>query len=197
MATVRWLPHGARVAMPWKNGAGMTWPVAVWPVGAGLDDFGWRISLAGVPGPGAFSRWDGVARSLVLVEGTTLAVVVDGVTHRLAPASAPLVFDGGLPAASVSPGRVLDAGVMSRAPWRHRLDWLAPDAVRIPDGGAGHAVLVNAGPVPVAVTVAGESGVLGYLDAVWLEGAAGPVSVLPQGGRARLLLARMDAGPDA
>ena len=32
--------------MPWKNGGGETTEIAVFPSGAGLDDFEWRISMA-------------------------------------------------------------------------------------------------------------------------------------------------------
>ena len=33
--------------MPWKSGGGETIEIAVDPAGAGLDDFDWRVSLAG------------------------------------------------------------------------------------------------------------------------------------------------------
>ncbi|WP_018152071.1 HutD/Ves family protein [Leeia oryzae] len=55
--------------MPWKNGGGVTREVAVWPTGAGLEDFVWRISLAEVAQSGPFSRFEGIDRVLVLVEG--------------------------------------------------------------------------------------------------------------------------------
>ena len=34
--------------MPWKNGAGVTTEIAVFPESAGLDDFEWRLSMATV-----------------------------------------------------------------------------------------------------------------------------------------------------
>lgn len=55
--------------MPWKNGGGVTREVAVWPVGAGLDAFIWRISLAEVAQSGPFSRFAGIDRILVLIDG--------------------------------------------------------------------------------------------------------------------------------
>lgn len=45
--------------MPWKNGRGETTEIAVWPEGAGLQDFGWRLSMAGVSEHGAFSAFPG------------------------------------------------------------------------------------------------------------------------------------------
>ena len=42
--------------MPWKNGSGETVEVAVFPPGASIDDFDWRISIATVAAEnGAFS----------------------------------------------------------------------------------------------------------------------------------------------
>ena len=34
--------------MRWKNGGGETAEIAVFPQNAGLDDFGWRVSVATV-----------------------------------------------------------------------------------------------------------------------------------------------------
>jgi hypothetical protein len=31
---------------PWKNGGGSTREIACWPQGAGMDSFGWRVSVA-------------------------------------------------------------------------------------------------------------------------------------------------------
>ena len=33
-------------ATPWKNGGGSTRELACWPLGAGMDAFGWRVSVA-------------------------------------------------------------------------------------------------------------------------------------------------------
>lgn len=58
------------VALPWKNGGGVTREVAAFPAGAGLDDFIWRVSLADVGQAGPFSHFAGVERILVLLSGT-------------------------------------------------------------------------------------------------------------------------------
>jgi environmental stress-induced protein Ves len=55
--------------MPWKNGGGRTTEIAVRPAGAALDDFSWRISLADVERDGPFSRFPGIDRTIVLIEG--------------------------------------------------------------------------------------------------------------------------------
>ncbi len=58
-----------RVAVPWKNGGGVTREVATFPPGAGMADFGWRVSIADVAAAGPFSRFDGVDRVLTVLEG--------------------------------------------------------------------------------------------------------------------------------
>jgi environmental stress-induced protein Ves len=57
------------VAAPWKNGGGLTREVAAFPPGAALDAFVWRVSIAEVAAPGAFSTFAGVDRVLVLLAG--------------------------------------------------------------------------------------------------------------------------------
>jgi hypothetical protein len=56
-------------SMPWKNGAGCTTEIAVYPPGATLDTFLWRVSLAAVERDGPFSSFPGIDRTIVLLEG--------------------------------------------------------------------------------------------------------------------------------
>ena len=56
-------------ATPWKNGGGTTREIAAFPPGAGLDDFGWRLSVAEVERDGPFSVFSGVDRTIVLLDG--------------------------------------------------------------------------------------------------------------------------------
>lgn len=55
--------------MPWKNGAGRTLEIAACPVGAAFDQFLWRVSIADVERDGPFSRFPGIDRTIVLLEG--------------------------------------------------------------------------------------------------------------------------------
>src|SRR6185369_11614525 len=55
--------------MPWKNGGGRTIEIAVHPVGATLDAFQWRVSIADIERDGPFSRFPGIDRTIVLLEG--------------------------------------------------------------------------------------------------------------------------------
>ncbi|WP_344323995.1 HutD family protein, partial [Kitasatospora putterlickiae] len=54
-APVRFLRAAERPATAWRNGGGVTREVAGHPVGSGLDDFRWRVSLADVASAGPFS----------------------------------------------------------------------------------------------------------------------------------------------
>jgi len=56
-------------AMPWKNGGGSTSEIACWPLGSGLADFGWRVSIARISAAGPFSVFEGIDRSIMLLEG--------------------------------------------------------------------------------------------------------------------------------
>jgi len=55
--------------MPWRNGHGATREVVAWPLGATLDTFAWRVSVATIARSGPFSRFPGVMRTLVLLSG--------------------------------------------------------------------------------------------------------------------------------
>jgi len=63
---------------PWKNGAGLTVELAVFPAGAGLDNFDWRISRARVGSAGPFSAFPGIDRSLALLSGPGLRLHSEG-----------------------------------------------------------------------------------------------------------------------
>jgi environmental stress-induced protein Ves len=82
-------------ATPWKNGGGTTREIAAFPPGAGLDDFGWRLSVAEVERDGPFSVFSGVDRTIVLLDGAGMrlrdrntggehVLTVPGVPHGFA-----------------------------------------------------------------------------------------------------------------
>lgn len=103
-----------RVAVPWKNGGGVTREVAVWPQGAGFDDFDWRVSIAEVRSAGAFSVFPNIERVLAILEGR-MVLAFKGAHATLDPHSAPFAFAGdaecfGTPV----DGPVTDLNVMTR-----------------------------------------------------------------------------------
>jgi environmental stress-induced protein Ves len=86
---------GAIVAMPWKNGGGATRELHVEPPGADYADFVWRASVADVVRDGAFSSFDGIDRTIVLLGGDGFIMHSEGLpSHDLRTPFAPHRFTG-------------------------------------------------------------------------------------------------------
>ncbi len=64
--------------MPWKNGKGETVEIAVFPPGASVADFDWRISMATVSEDGPFSIFEGIDRTLSILSGEGIELLVVG-----------------------------------------------------------------------------------------------------------------------
>ena len=79
------------VTTPWKNGGGITHEIAR----DGADPWLWRISLAEVASDGPFSRFEGMARILTVIEGAGLDLATSGGVLQ-ARARKPLAFSGDL-----------------------------------------------------------------------------------------------------
>lgn len=92
-------------ASGWKNGGGVTREIACFPPDAGLEGFGWRISIATISADGDFSAFPGVERTIVLLQegGMQLqapaAAGRDGLDETLREPLQSLVFGGELPIA--------------------------------------------------------------------------------------------------
>jgi environmental stress-induced protein Ves len=165
---MRLLARDERVARPWKNGGGTTREVAVSPDGAGLDDFAWRVSLAELREPGAFSSYPGVSRSLLLLEGEPVRLDIDGEPTVLVRGGEVVHFDGAARVFATPAGVALDAGVMSRdARCRQhtRLVTLRGDGVLRRTAAEGLLLLLEGDPLRVR-TSAGEGATLGPHDAL-------------------------------
>lgn len=199
---VRRLRAADRPAVPWKNGGGLTRPVATWPAGAGLDTFEWRVSCATVAEDGPFSRFDGIDRTLAVLDGR-LALDGDGRSRVIAAGEPPVSFRG--EAAIV--GRVLaaDAGIAApvvdlnvmvrRGLWEAEVRWAGlPAVVR----SAADELLLFAWGAPVEVAVPGDAPVeLAPDDVLWIsQPAAAPVQLTAAAGRVLVieLSARAAAG---
>lgn len=63
--------------MPWKNGGGSTTELAIFPDGAGIDHFVWRLSTATVSQAGPFSHFAQIDRSLAILSGAGLVLKTD------------------------------------------------------------------------------------------------------------------------
>lgn len=118
------LPAAAHRRMPWKNGRGETVEVAVWPEGAGLDGFDWRVSMAGVTEDGDFSIFPQIDRSLAVLSGDGIELQVQGrAPQRLTLDTPPLSFAADVPVSARLLGQpITDLNVMTRrGAWSHRL----------------------------------------------------------------------------
>ncbi len=80
--------------MPWKNGAGRTTEIAVYPAGASLDAFLWRVSIAHVERDGRFSRFPGIDRTIVLLDGGGMRLRSGRSDTRMTTRFAPKDLDG-------------------------------------------------------------------------------------------------------
>lgn len=101
--------------MPWKNGGGITHELAVFPPGAALADFDCRISMAEVASDGPFSRFDGIDRTLCLMDGAgiTLAFADHDITLNEAAQTASFPGEAEVSGQLVQ-GAILDLNVMTR-----------------------------------------------------------------------------------
>ncbi|WP_321340201.1 HutD family protein [Breoghania sp.] len=101
--------------MPWKNGKGETAEIAVFPEGAGLEDFGWRLSMATVSEPGAFSMFSGIDRVLGIVEGEGLQLSIEGQETVVTLSGEAAAFPGDAAVTSqLLGGPVVDLNLMTR-----------------------------------------------------------------------------------
>lgn len=114
-ATIRILRAADRSAARWKNGGGVTREIAAGPEGAGMEDFGWRVSLAEVTADGPFSAFPGVDRTLTLAEGAGMDLAIGGVRRLVDRRYAPQRFPGDQPTdCRLLAGPVVNFNVMYR-----------------------------------------------------------------------------------
>src|SRR5262245_40909637 len=160
--------------MPWKNGGGETTEIAVSPEGAGLDDFGWRVSMARVESDGPFSSFPGVDRTLTILDGEGLRLAIADRPPIVVDAAAqPLKFPADAPTgSSLVGGPVTDLNVMTRrGSFTHSVRRLSlSQAMSVRSGAEVVLLLCHQGHVSVAAN--GETVRLGPLDSMILDGPA-------------------------
>jgi uncharacterized protein len=104
-----------RVAVPWRNGGGLTREVAVHPPESALGSFDWRVSLAEVRRRGPFSSFPGVDRHMAVIAGRLELSISGGDMLGLSCDAAPLSFPGEVPVyAEPRAEPVTDLNVMTR-----------------------------------------------------------------------------------
>lgn len=166
--TPRVLRAAGRATAPWRNGGGVTREIAVWPEGAASDAFDWRISLADVAADGPFSAFPGVHRTLTVVEGEGMDLIVGGEHHIVDEPYWPYDFPGDLQTVGhLLGGPVVNFNVMYRRYRTEAATAVVRGTVRLmpPDGGAVLALALDDGAV-----LDGTDIELGRYDAVLLTG---------------------------
>lgn len=140
-------------AMPWKNGDGTTYEIAVFPENSTVADFDWRISRALVSKPGPFSIFPGIDRSLSILSGKLALARGGDELIDLSPDSTPYSFPGedrisGSPSGDLP---VVDFNVMVR---RDRciasvVRWKISEPVAVPEIAYFTVIFVEAGRVEI------------------------------------------------
>ncbi len=119
--------------MPWKNGFGTTIEIAIDPPASDVGGrFRWRLSIAAVERSGPFSAFTGYERTIMLIEGHGMDLVVgDQPAQRLDRLFEPFVFSGDAPAeCRLLDGPVRDFNLMvERSSLRSRMAVLRADAM--------------------------------------------------------------------
>ncbi len=168
------LPTASRIASPWKNGGGVTSEVAVFPAGATMDDFLWRVSIAEVAEAGAFSRFPMVDRVLAVLEGSlSLSLAGEDAPVQLSSATGAHAFPGDVDAQGTPlDGPVRDLNVMvRRGAWQATTEVLRPSTPMRVDDLPRCVLVVAMGEARAEYR--GETFALNWLDALRIDEADG------------------------
>lgn len=165
--------------MPWKNGGGSTEEITR-DGGAGLEGFGWRLSIADIGESGGFSTFAGYERVITVLQGDGMSLRVDGQdTRRLLPLD-PFAFSGESHVACTLLGGPIRDFNLIYAPQRYsaRLQWLAGEQRFFSSAGT---VLVFSISETLEVTVGNSASQLGRHDCLQLDGNTGLLEVSSNG----------------
>lgn len=158
--------------MPWKNGGGSTEEITR-DGGAGLEGFGWRLSIADIAESGGFSSFAGYQRVISVLQGDGMRLMVDGQASRELLAFDAFAFSGeSAVSCNLLGGPIRDFNLIY-APQRFaaRLQWL-PGESRV--YSSAQTLLVFAAHERVRVKVAGHAEQwLGRYDCLRLDGNHG------------------------
>lgn len=171
--------------MPWKNGGGSTTEIAVFPDGAGLDAFEWRVSMAAVSMDGPFSTFPNIDRTLTVLSGSGIVLDVDDGRPpvHLTAADQPLTFPGDVATyGALIEGPIVDLNVMSRrGRFEHRIvRHSSAHALDIALTGDVNLLIAREN---ITLTCYGAHAGLVTDDAVLIAGAGRTVTVVPNADR--------------
>jgi uncharacterized protein len=156
--------------MPWKNGGGETVEIAVFPEGAGLGEFEWRVSMATVASDGPFSIFPDIDRTLSILDGDGMQLLVEGrEAVVLTQGSEPLPFPAdAVASATLLAGPIVDLNVMTRRGARsHSVSRLVVDGNAGLDTG-GQMLLLFCSRGRLDVEVGGHAAALEERDCLVL-----------------------------
>ena len=158
--------------MAWKNGGGETAEIAVFPEGATLDTFEWRVSMANVATDGPFSVFPGVDRTLAVLQGDGLTLLpASRGPIQVEPMGLPVTFPSELSiTAHLRGSAITDFNVMTRrGRFRHYLSRMSlSEPTIVVRHGAIMLVFLQSGEADVAC-VTGSSR-LEHHDTALLDG---------------------------
>ncbi|MCJ9749718.1 HutD family protein [Neorhizobium sp. BETTINA12A] len=166
--------------MPWKNGGGETVEIAVFPAGASIGDFDWRISMAIVASDGPFSVFPDMDRTLSILSGAGMELTIDGGEPLIFDLdSEPFPFPADKPAsARLANGIVTDLNVMTRrGRFSHRVI-RQPTPVSLPPSASLRFVLATG---KHTIAFGSEKADLGPLDCLAHEADAASDLVISGG----------------
>ncbi|NLR76918.1 HutD/Ves family protein [Leeia aquatica] len=145
------IPYHRLTPTPWKNGGGLTREIARFPANSSLDDFEWRISSAEVAASGPFSRFPGVDRHLLLLDGQLQLQEEAGTVLMLSPDHPAHAFAGEASITATLPGGpVRDFNLMlRRGRWHGTLTSEQQTGALVVTG----TVLLHATEAPCIVTL--------------------------------------------
>jgi len=161
--------------MPWKNGGGSTEEITR-DAGAGLEGFGWRLSIADIAESGGFSSFSGYQRVITVLQGDGMTLCVDGEDTRPLLPLDPFAFSGkSQVSCTFLGGALLDINLIY-APQRYsaRLQWLDGEQRFFSSAGT---VLVFSVSELLEVVVGEKTAQLGRHDCLQLDGNTGLVEV--------------------
>ena len=165
--------------MPWKNGGGSTEEITR-DGGAGLEGFGWRLSIADIGESGGFSTFAGYERVITVLQGDGMTLRADGQdTKSLLPLD-PFAFSGESQVSCTLLGGPIRDFNLIYAPQRYsaRLQWLDGEQRFFSSAGT---VLVFSVTDELEVKVGNSASQLGRHDCLQLDGNAGLLEVSSNG----------------
>ena len=171
MALVTYLPSSDYVAMPWRNGAGVTHEIAIDDSpGESEAPFLWRLSMADLAGDGPFSEIPDVDRILVLLEGEDVQLTIAGADPEPLAEHEAIAFPGDVPTGlTMAPGSGRDLNLMwDRTRVQGMVDILnIGDTLQIEE----HIAFAIALGTSATIEVDGYEYVVGEQDALQLDDA--------------------------